>query len=883
MLRNPFCILEGTEKECSYLGSVKTMKVARVEEVETLPERSDDGAPVSQAPIAFFPTSFVEYQFSDDSVRFSETGKLTSSGLIYNQKVEGFHPGTDSEALYEVARLADGHYIVIVELFAGPIRLLGTKETPFIFNSNFDSGKKRTDTAGSLFEFTGQSDFPSITLTSSSVTESSPCALLTQVSWLFKAWEINVGANYRLDKIYVDPNPAGLITSVNTRPDGTLYNHNGAAIDTLVWNAGGWYEPQNGPHTIIGTWQAEFYGIQVTTGSPATSCSYFFIQAYSILNSPPEFTAIAWFGTAEVGNTLTILTGYNDVDGDAYDPASSVFQFWQADDALGTNETLIHTGGSYTLLSGQGGKYVQARAVPHALTGASPGAEVRTDWVLVPTVEVAPVASSVAISGIAEVGELLSGSYVYSDANFDLEGATVEEWYSYTDAAGTLGETLLGTGPTYSPVVGDVNKYLRYKVTPVALTGASPGTTVSSAVFGPILQFETFTFQTNSNPGVDGAFSPSITYAGGDTPKWIFEDASELTGTSISTTGNGLDGTTQDVVLKVVDLSLVTAINFEADKLVGTLNVSTLDGLVDLRIRNNALTTLSGLVSTQDFTTFLISNNSISNAIDFSQPDWSNCNFQAENCTFTIGSTFKAGSSFTQMLFTGNTGITAADLSNCIFAGGTGDRLNFSNCTSLATLTLAASGGGVIGRIFVTGTAITSLDTSGVQISDQLQARTCTSLTTVTLGAQTYTLTQILIDNCSSASGALDLSGFTSLPGYILCKSSPFDEIILPSGASNAMIYGIVAQYCAINTVTNLSTCTAISNNTNFMMDLRNNGMTTGQVNTALDDLLTVSSSGFGSSRAMKIEGNTAPDAGPPDGDQAAIDLAALGFVVTTD
>lgn len=883
MLRNPYCILEGTTEECNYLGSVKTLKVARVEEVETLPDRTDDGAPISQAPVGFFPTSFVEYHFAPDTVIFTEDGKNSSGGQVYNQKVTGFHPGTDSEPLYEVARLSDGHYILIIELFAGPIRLLGTKETPFTFNSSFSSGKTRSDIAGTIFEFFGQSDFPSVTLESTTTNTSSPCALLTSSDWLYQAWDINVGANYRLDKIYVDPNPGGLIIAVTSRPDGTLYNQNGDAVDTLVWNASGWYEPQNGPHTITGSWYAEITGISVNTGSPVTSCSLNFTQGYSLSNSPPEFTAISYFGTAEVGNTLTILTGYFDLDGDNYDAVNSVYEFWEADDAIGTNETLIHTGGSYTLLNAQGGKYIQMRATPYALTGASPGAEVTTDWILVPSVEVAPVASAVSISGVAEVGELLTGSYSYFDANGDLEGATVEEWYSYTDAAGTLGETLLGSGPTYTPVVGDVNKYLRYKVTPVALTGTSPGATVSSAVFGPILQFETFTFQTNINPGVDGAFTPSITYSGGDTPKWIFEDASELTGISISTTGNGLDGTTQDVVLKVVDLSLITAINFEFDKLVGTLNISPLDGLVDMRIRNNTISTLTGLVSTQDFTTFLISNNSISNAIDFSQPSFSNCNFQAENCTFTIASPFKAGSSFTQMLFNGNTGITSADLSNCSFNGGTGDRLNFSNCSSLAILTLPSSGGGVIGRIFVTGTAISSLNTSGVQISDQLQARVCTSLTTVTLGAQTYTLSQILIDNCSSAAGPLDLSLFTSLPGYILCNSSPFDEIILPNGAANAMIYGIVSRYCSINSITNLSTCTAISNNTNFVLDLRNNGMTTGQVNTTLDDLLTVSSSGYGSSRAMKIEGNTAPDAGPPDGDQAAIDLAVLGFVVTTD
>lgn len=77
----------------------------------------------------------------------------------------------------------------------------------------------------------------------------------------------------------------------------------------------------------------------------------------------------------------------------------------------------------------------------------------------------APVASNVAISGTAQVGEVLTGSYTYSDAQNDPEGASRLQWYRGTTAI--TGATQIN----YTPQVADEGQSLTFAVTPVAVSG----------------------------------------------------------------------------------------------------------------------------------------------------------------------------------------------------------------------------------------------------------------------------------------------------------------------------------------------------------------------------------------------------------------------------
>jgi len=104
-------------------------------------------------------------------------------------------------------------------------------------------------------------------------------------------------------------------------------------------------------------------------------------------------------------------------------------------------------------------------------TGAAP---TTTGTLVVNNPNVAPVASAVSISGTAEFNQLLTGNYTYSDADGDAEGASTFRWLRN-------GTTVVGTNQTYTTVSADVGQTLTFEVTPVALTGVSPGVAVTSA------------------------------------------------------------------------------------------------------------------------------------------------------------------------------------------------------------------------------------------------------------------------------------------------------------------------------------------------------------------------------------------------------------------
>ncbi len=100
-----------------------------------------------------------------------------------------------------------------------------------------------------------------------------------------------------------------------------------------------------------------------------------------------------------------------------------------------------------------------------------------------------PVASNVGQSGTAQVGEALIGNYEYSDPENDLQGTSTYKWYHADDATGTNEAAIAGaTALTYTLDPSDEGKYIRFAITPVAQTGASPGTEVKSTSYtGPII------------------------------------------------------------------------------------------------------------------------------------------------------------------------------------------------------------------------------------------------------------------------------------------------------------------------------------------------------------------------------------------------------------
>lgn len=106
-------------------------------------------------------------------------------------------------------------------------------------------------------------------------------------------------------------------------------------------------------------------------------------------------------------------------------------------------------------------------------------------------------AASPLIAGTAQLGQTLTGSYTYSDANSDDEnsgvGGTSYQWKrgstttvgDATAVTGANGDTT-GASQTYTPVAADLGNYLFYCVTPKASTGTLAGSESCSSAAGPV-------------------------------------------------------------------------------------------------------------------------------------------------------------------------------------------------------------------------------------------------------------------------------------------------------------------------------------------------------------------------------------------------------------
>jgi hypothetical protein len=193
-------------------------------------------------------------------------------------------------------------------------------------------------------------------------------------------------------------------------------------------------------------------------------------------NTAPTATNVSISGTPQVGQVLTGNYTYSDADGDVEGTSS---YRWLRDGTPISGAAAR----SYTLVAADQGALIRFEVTPVAATGASPGAPVQSAAVgpvAAPTPNSAPTASNVTISGTAEVGQVLTGNYTYSDANGDVEGTSTYRWLR--DEAEIGG----ATARSYTLVAADQGAMIVFEVTPVAATGASPGAPVQSAAVGPV-------------------------------------------------------------------------------------------------------------------------------------------------------------------------------------------------------------------------------------------------------------------------------------------------------------------------------------------------------------------------------------------------------------
>ena len=122
-----------------------------------------------------------------------------------------------------------------------------------------------------------------------------------------------------------------------------------------------------------------------------------------------------------------------------------------------------------------------------------------------------PVASNVVVSGNPYVNQTLVGSYTYTDADGDIEGASTFRWLRDNVEIGGA------TSNRYTTVPDDVGKTIKFEVTPMALTGLIPGDPATS--LGTLILNSAPTASSlliSGNPLVGQTLAGSYTYTDAD-------------------------------------------------------------------------------------------------------------------------------------------------------------------------------------------------------------------------------------------------------------------------------------------------------------------------------------------------------------------------------
>jgi hypothetical protein len=201
------------------------------------------------------------------------------------------------------------------------------------------------------------------------------------------------------------------------------------------------------------------------------------------VNSYPVAAYVSISGVPRSGMTLTGSYVYYDADGD---PDISTFKWFTGTSPGGAGATQIGsaTAQSFILSNSEIGLYIGFYVTPGTATGSTPGSEVATSvWIGPVTANTPPTATIQAITGTKNVGEALTGHYIYSDAEGDLENGSMYQWYSSPTSGGALSP--VSGGISHVVEMSEQGYYFKFEVTPIALTGAITGsTTPLSAEYG---------------------------------------------------------------------------------------------------------------------------------------------------------------------------------------------------------------------------------------------------------------------------------------------------------------------------------------------------------------------------------------------------------------
>ena len=252
-------------------------------------------------------------------------------------------------------------------------------------------------------------------------------------------------------------------------------------------------------------------------------------------DNPPVASDLIVFdnnaGALVEGDTLVSNYVYSDADGD--EQGATTLR-WLRDGVEISGETAS----TYMVAAADVGEPVSFEITPVSTNGAV-GTPVVSPTIT--TTNNAPVATSVVITGdsngVAKLGDTLTGTYIYSDFESDIEGPTAFRWLR--DGSSIAGVTV----SSYNLVAADVGSVIRFEVTPFSNSGTSPGAVVLSAAVSvpnnaPTASPVTLVGNPYSGQILSGAYTYSDIEgdldAGASTFRWL-RDGVEIFGETLST------------------------------------------------------------------------------------------------------------------------------------------------------------------------------------------------------------------------------------------------------------------------------------------------------------------------------------------------------------
>lgn len=192
--------------------------------------------------------------------------------------------------------------------------------------------------------------------------------------------------------------------------------------------------------------------------------------------APTANPSYTYTGTLQVGNVITGISGYNDVDGDAEE--GTTYQ-WCSYELSGNLAGCAQpsTTKTYTIVAADNDRRLRVRVIPKSATGSpNVGLQAESPNTAVVVMD-QPIASNQKINGNLYVGEVLSASFSYSNGGSAGGGPGTPnyKWYRSNDASGTSGKTLVqdGTNYQYTLQSADVGKYIIVEIIPKSRNGAS--------------------------------------------------------------------------------------------------------------------------------------------------------------------------------------------------------------------------------------------------------------------------------------------------------------------------------------------------------------------------------------------------------------------------